>query len=54
MVQGKEELSFERDGNAYFIKFKEPQKVGSNNNVVVFYEGEPQVSVRPLWSGGVT
>ena len=54
VMQGKETLSFKRDGNAYFIAFKEPQKVGSKNSIEVYYEGVPQVSVRPPWSGGVT
>ncbi len=54
VMQGKETLSFKRDGNAYFIAFKENQKVGSKNSIEVYYEGVPQVSVRPPWSGGVT
>ena len=54
VTQGKEELSYKRDGNAYFITFTKKQKVGSKNSIEVYYEGAPKVSVRPPWSGGVT
>ena len=54
VMHNKEALSFKRDGNAYFITFKNPQKAGSKSSVEVYYEGVPQVSVRPPWSGGVT
>lgn len=54
VLQGKEELSYKRDGNAYFIELKDKQKKGDKNNLTVFYSGKPQVSLRPPWSGGVT
>ena len=54
VTDGKEELSFERDGNAYFIKLNLPQKVGDRNRIIVYYSGKPQESARPPWSGGVT
>jgi len=54
VMQGKEELSFTQDGNAYYVLFNTPQKKGSKKSLLVFYEGKPQVSVRPPWSGGVT
>ncbi len=54
VVQGKEELTFTQDGNAYYVSFKNPQKVGDKNSIEVYYEGTPQVSIRPPWSGGVT
>lgn len=54
VMQGKKELSYTQDGNAYFISFNNPQKTGDKNSIEVFYEGKPQVSVRPPWSGGVT
>lgn len=54
VLQGKESLSFKRDGNAYFIEVKNQQKIGTQNSIKIYYEGVPQVSVRPPWSGGVT
>ncbi len=54
VMQGKEELNFTQDGNAYYVSFNTPQVKGATNNIIVFYEGNPQVSVRPPWGGGVT
>lgn len=54
VLQGKEELSYKRDGNAYFIELKDKQKKGDKNELTVYYRGKPQVSLRPPWSGGVT
>jgi aminopeptidase N len=54
VMQGREELSYTRDGNVYFISFKDIQPKGGKGSIEVFYEGTPQVSVRPPWSGGVT
>ena len=54
VMQGKEELPFTQDGNAYYVSFNTPQKKGNKNSIVVFYEGNPHVSVRPPWGGGVT
>ncbi len=54
VMQGKEDLLFTRDGNAYFITFKNPPQKGAKNSITVYYEGKPQVSIRPPWSGGVT
>ena len=54
VIQSKDQLAFTQDWNAYYGSFKNPQKVGDKNSIEVFYEGKPQVSVRPPWSGGVT
>ena len=48
------EQDFVRDGNAYFIRLSEKQKVGTSNEVFVEYEGKPVVSENPPWSGGLT
>jgi len=53
-VQNGKNLTFKQDGNAYFIQLQEAQKIGSQNEVAVFYSGKPQVSKNPPWSGGVT
>ena len=54
VLQGKKELNYTRDGNAYFIEITGKQNKGDKNKLTVFYSGKPQVSVRPPWSGGVT
>jgi len=54
VMQAKEELKFTQDGNAWYVSFNYPQKVGDKNSIQVYYEGKPHVSVRPPWSGGVT
>ena len=53
-VQNGKILAFKQDGNAYFIQLQEPQNIGSQNQLAVFYSGKPQVSKNPPWSGGVT
>jgi aminopeptidase N len=52
--QNGRDLTFQRDGNAYFIQLQEKQAVGALQQLQVFYSGQPQVSVNPPWSGGVT
>ena len=54
VVQDNGELTFERVGNAYYIKFEKQQKAGDENSIEVYYERQPQVAVRPPWGGGVT
>ncbi len=47
-------LTFKKDGSAYFVKLIKNQAIGSTQKVQIFYEGKPKVSVNPPWSGGVT
>ena len=47
-------LEWEQDGYAYFIKLKADQPVGSRQLISVAWGGNPQVSARPPWSGGIT
>jgi aminopeptidase N len=54
ITQDNEGLKFKRDGNAYFVQLNRKQKKGEINRVVVEYQGKPQVSRRPPWSGGLT
>ena len=49
-----QDLSFKKDGNAWFIQFPEKQKVGSIEEIEVFYSGKPKISTRPPWDGGLT
>ena len=54
IVQKGKELKFKRDGYSYFIELEEKQEVGAVNELTVFYEGKPQESKNPPWSGGLT
>ncbi|MFT7632153.1 MAG: aminopeptidase N [Mariniblastus sp.] len=50
---GEQELKFERDGNVYWISFKNELSKGTRESIVVSYEGKPIVAVRPPWTGGL-
>lgn len=54
VVQGKEELNFKKDGYSYFITLNKPQLTNAINKLTVYYEGKPQESKNPPWSGGLT
>ncbi|MBL4670430.1 MAG: M1 family metallopeptidase [Flavobacteriales bacterium] len=54
ITQGKNELKFIKDGYSYFIQLIKPQISGSINELTIFYEGTPQESKNPPWSGGLT
>jgi len=54
IVQNGKELSFRRDGSAYFITLSETQTPGDNKEITVQFAGKPQVSKRPPWSGGLS
>ncbi|MCB0653340.1 MAG: M1 family metallopeptidase [Saprospiraceae bacterium] len=54
VLQGKSSLAIRKDGNAHFIEIKQKQKIGATNEITIHFEGKPQVSKRPPWSGGVT
>ena len=54
VIQDGKELKYTKEGNAYFIHLTDEQTVGNLYSLVVFYEGQPQVSENPPWSGGVT
>ena len=54
VTQDGSELSWKRDGNAWFIKLQKVQNAGQSEEVVLWYEGKPKVSENPPWSGGIT
>ena len=53
IVQDRQELDFEKDGNVWWVKLKSPQNKGEYKEITVYYEGEPQVNRRPPWGGGI-
>jgi aminopeptidase N len=54
VVQDGQKLQYHKDGNAWFIKMKSNQLVGSHKKITIYYSGHPHVAKRPPWSGGVT
>ena len=54
IIQDNTELSFIREGSAFFITLTKEQKPGEVNEVIVNYSGKPVVAVRPPWDGGFT
>ncbi|MEM6316934.1 MAG: M1 family metallopeptidase [Bacteroidota bacterium] len=54
VTQNGTTLSFRREGNAFFIRLTEEQKVDEIKEIVVHYDGQPVVPKNPPWEGGVT
>lgn len=54
IVEEGKEISFKREGNVFYLQLQKEQKVGDKNEVTIYYEGNPTISVRPPWSGGFT
>ncbi len=52
--QNGSSLKFENTGAAYFIHLDTEQPVGSLQNLVIEYGGNPREAKRPPWDGGVT
>jgi len=54
VIQNEKKLSLKKDGYSYFIELQDSQIVGSSNELTIYYEGTPQESKNPPWSGGLT
>jgi hypothetical protein len=54
IIQDGIELKYNREGNVYFVNLKSPQKIGTTNELTVFYGGKPKVAVNPPWDGGIS
>jgi len=54
IIQNKSELKFKQDGYSYFIQLEQKQNIGDINELTIYYEGKPQESKNPPWSGGLT
>ena len=52
--QAGKPLVFKRDGNLYYIEVPEGQAIGSIHEVSVHFSGQPKVSARPPWDGGLS
>lgn len=53
VVQLGKKLSFTREGNAFFVKLREPQLTGKIQQLAVYFHGVPRKAVRAPWDGGV-
>jgi len=54
VVQNGSELSYEREGSAWWITLEDEQIAGGNNQLTVEFEGKPVVAENPPWDGGLT
>ena len=54
-IQDGKELEVLSDGNAHFIKLKKAQnKIGSTEEIEIFYEGKPREAINAPWDGGIS
>jgi len=54
ILQNGKKLNFKKDGYTYFVELQKQQEIGAINELTIFYEGKPQKSKNPPWSGGIT
>jgi len=54
ITQNKTELSFKKNGDAYFISLQKKQLKGDENEIIIYYEGIPIIAKNPPWDGGLT
>ncbi len=52
ITQDGQELSFNRNGDAFFIKLIKPQKTNAQEEITVYYGGRPRIAKRAPWDGG--
>lgn len=52
-VQNGKQLTWNQDGNAYFILLNSAQEKGSFHEIGLYYHGKPVVAKRPPWDGGI-
>lgn len=54
VIQNGKQVSFQRDGNVFYLNLTEAQTKGSIQQVQIFYNGKPKVAINPPWDGGIT
>jgi len=54
VTHGDSQLTFEREGNVYWVSFEKDVPKGVEDKIEVFYEGVPTASKNPPWVGGIT
>ena len=53
VLQDGKELTYRRDGNAFFVTLEKNQVKGNHEFIQVFYTGRPKLARRPPWDGGL-
>lgn len=54
VLYNEEEVEFSREGSVFWLMLDWDKKVGTEEKITVFFEGNPKVAVRPPWDGGIT
>ena len=52
ITQDGQELSFRRDGDAFFVSLVKTQKTNAQEEITVHYGGRPRIAKRAPWDGG--
>lgn len=52
ITQDGQELTYKRDGDAFFITLTKPQKTNAQEEIIVYYGGRPRIAKRAPWDGG--
>jgi len=45
--------NFDNEGNVYFFKFQNDDRLFKHYKMTVFYHGKPTIAVKPPWDGGL-
>ncbi|HLU50541.1 MAG TPA: hypothetical protein VKZ42_00135, partial [Flavobacteriaceae bacterium] len=53
VIHNGKELSFRREGSAYFISFKKKQQKNKEAEITVYYSGHPHIAKNAPWDGGI-
>ena len=48
------ELSFEREGNVFWVNFKQDLALNSTQKITIHFEGNPKIAIKAPWDGGIT
>lgn len=52
ITQDGQELTFRRDGDAFFVNLAKKQAPQAQESIVVYYGGRPRIAKRAPWDGG--
>src|SRR5215469_2433226 len=54
IVHGTSDLTFEREGNVFWVSFDKELPAGVEDKIEIFYGGRPREARNPPWEGGVS
>ncbi|MFN8347588.1 MAG: M1 family metallopeptidase [Spirosomataceae bacterium] len=52
ITQDDQDLTFRRDGDAFFVTLVKKQEINAQESIVVYYGGKPRSAKRAPWDGG--